>query len=338
MRHRRNYLFVASAALLGVALYQSGAACPRRHQLAAQPVSQKQPDPQKQTNSKKQPELKGAANQDSDAREAVLANVRKFTEAFNSRNVPAILKLFTEDCELTEADGTTVNGLKELEEELKENFEDDPDAKISVSVDSLRQVTPDVIIEEGKTEFFPDGKTLTAETDYQATHVKKGDRWLMTRVRSFDRTVLSPYDQLRELEWLVGDWIDESDDSLVESSYRWDANKSFLLQDFTVRIKGQKALTGTQRIGRDPLTKQIKGWAFDSGGGYAESLWANVDDTWVIKGKGVRSDGTVVTVTNQITQIGKDRMRFESVDRIAGDDRMPNLSVIVVRRPPPTKK
>jgi len=338
MKHPRGYLFVAGAALLGVALYQTGAACPRRNFVAAQPVSQKQPVPQKQLISQKQPELKGSAKQDSDAQEAVLANVRKFTEAFNKRDIPAVLKLFTEDCELTEADGTTVNGLKELEEELKDTFEDDPNVKISVSVESLRQVTPDVIIEEGSTTFFPDGKTLTAETDYQATHVKKGDRWLMTRVRSFDRKVLSPYDQLRELEWLVGDWIDESNDSLVESSYRWDANKTFLLQDFTVRIKGQKALTGTQRIGRDPLSKQIRAWAFDSEGGYAESMWSNVDDSWVIKGKGVRTDGTVVTVTNQITQLGKDRMRFESVDRIAGEERMPNLSVIVVRKPPQSKK
>jgi uncharacterized protein (TIGR02246 family) len=295
--------------------------------LAAQPIAQQEPA------------AKAAGNQESDAaKQAVMANVRTFTEAFNRRDVPAILKLFAKDCELTESDGTTVRGLKELEEELKETFEDDPDAKISVSVDSLQQVAPDVIIEEGKTEFFPDGKTLTAETDYQATHVKKGDRWLMTRVRSFNREVLHPYDLLRELEWLVGDWIDESSDSLVESSYQWDDNKTFLLQKFSIRVNGQRILSGTQRIGRDPLSKQIKSWVFDSEGGYAESLWSNVDDSWVIKGKGVRADGKVVTVTNQLTQLGKDRMSFESVDRIVGEERMPNLAVIVVRKPPPPNK
>jgi Acetyltransferase (GNAT) family len=235
-------------------------------------------------------------------------------------------------------DGTTVRGLKELEEELKESFEADPKARLSVRIDSLRMVTPNVVIEEGKTEYFPDGKTLTAETDYQATHVKKGDRWLMTRVRSFNRVVLSPYDLLRDLEWLVGDWVDEGPDSVVETFYRWDANKAFLLQDFAVRVKGEKVLTGTQRIGRDPLSKQIKAWVFDSEGGYAESLWSPVNDTWVIKGKGVRADGTVVTVTTQITQMGKDRMRFESVDRIVGDERRPVFTAIVVRKPPEAKR
>ena len=269
-----------------------------------------------------------------DDEQAVLSNVRAFTDAFNKRDVAATLKLFADDCELIEHDGTTVRGLKELEEELKDIFEVDPKARISTSVDSLRLLTSDVMIETGKTTFFPDGTTLTAETDYEATHVKKGGRWLMTQVRSFNRVVLSAYDKLRELEWLVGDWIDESSDSLVEASYRWDANKAFLLQDFSIRVKGQKVLSGTQRIGRDPLSKQLKAWVFDSEGGYAESLWSHVDDAWVIKAKGVRSDGKVVTVTNQLTPLGKDRMSFESVDRLVGEERMPDVSVIVVRKPP----
>ncbi len=326
MKRRVSFLVILGTAVLGLVIYERGTACPRGNRLFAQVVAQAQP------------EEKAGPNRANDAKQAVLANVRAFTEAFNRRDVAALLKLFADDCDLTEADGTAIHGLKELEAELKESFEDDPDERISVSVDSLIQVTPDVIIEEGKTTFFPDGKTLTAETDYQATHVKKGDRWLMTRVRSFNRVVLSPYDTLRDLEWLVGDWVDEGSDSLIESSYRWDANKAFLLQDFSVKLHGQKVLTGTQRIGRDPLSKQIKGWVFDSEGGYAENLWSSVDDSWVIKAQGVRSDGKVLTVTNQITQLGKDRMRFESVDRIVGDERRPNMSAIVVRKPPQTKR
>jgi uncharacterized protein (TIGR02246 family) len=286
-----------------------------------------------------QPATKAEAQEKSDpVKDAIMANVRAFTDGYNRRDVKAVLKLFAEDCVLTESDGSTIKGLKELEEDLTEAFKDDANAKISVTVDHLQVVAPGVVIEEGKTTFYPDGKTLTAETDYQATHVKKGDRWVMTRVRSFNRVVLSPYDVLRELEWLVGDWIDESADSVVESSYRWDARKTFLLNDFSVRVSGQKVLTGTQRIGRDPLTKQIKAWVFDSEGGYAESLWSLVDDSWVINAKGVRSDGQVVTVTNQLTQLAEDRFRFDSADRVVGGERMPNLSVISVRRPPQAKQ
>jgi uncharacterized protein (TIGR02246 family) len=322
MNSRSWYRWLALAVLLGFALYWSGVFDPLGPRLSAQPA----------------PQIKAKANPAAEAaQKAVLANIQAFTEAFNRRDVMTLLTLFADDCELTEADGTTLRGLAELEAGLKEAFESDPQSRISIGIEVLKQVTPDVIIEEGTTTFFPDGKTLTAEADYQATHVKRGDRWLMSRVRSFNRVVLSPYDQLRDLEWLVGDWVDESSESVVESSYRWDENKSFLLNDFTIRVKGSKVMTGTQRIGRDPLTKQIKAWVFDSEGGYAESLWSFVDDNWVIQAKGVRADGLVVTVTNQLTQLGKDRMRFDSADRIVGEERMPNMSVVAVRKAPAAK-
>jgi len=329
MRHRSSYLILASGVLLGLILFIDGTAWSRCRRFFARPmvvafVEQAQPEK--------------VAGKDDSAKEAVMANVRAFTDAYNRRDIKAVLALFADDCILTEADGTTLKGLKELEKELTESFKSDPDSQLSISVDSLQVVAPDVLIEEGKTTFFPDGKTLAAETDYQATHVKRGGRWLMTRVRSFNRVVMSPYDSLRELEWLLGDWVNEDEDSVVESSYRWDTNKAFLLNDFSIRVKGKKVLTGTQRIGRDPLSKQIKAWVFDSDGGYAESLWSSVDDVWVIKAKGVRSDGKVVTVTNQLTQLAADRFRFDAADRLVGDERLPNVTIISVRRPPEAKK
>jgi uncharacterized protein (TIGR02246 family) len=328
MKQVAKYVALAGTAALALALFVDGSAYRTSRVSVAQ------------TGDKQQPDDKAKAEEPADpAKKAVLANVRTFTEAFNRQDVKTILKLFADDCVLTESDGTTVRGLKELEAELKETFKNEPDAKIGVNIDSLQVVAPDVMVEEGKTTYFPDGKTLTAETPYQATHVKRGDRWVMTKVRSFDRVVLHPYDQLRELEWLIGDWIDESPDSLVESSYRWDADKMFLLNDFKVRVQNQKVYSGTQRIGRDPLSKQIKAWVFDSDGGYAESLWSEVeDDTWLIQVKGVRADGKVVTMTNQLTKLPNDRYRFESANRKVGNERMADFAAIAVRRPPEAKR
>jgi hypothetical protein len=67
-------------------------------------------------------------------------------------------------------------------------------------------------------------------------------------------------------------------------------------------------------------------------------LWSELDDRWVVKVKGVRLDGKVVTATNSIQPLGKDRFRFESADRIVGEELQPNFTTIAVRRPPePTK-
>lgn len=313
MKQRVICLVLVSGMMVSLIAYSSGSAGPRSGQ-GTTPVAAKETD--------------------DPVKKAILANVRSYMEAFNRQDVQGVSRLFSEDCDVTESDGTQVHGRKQLEEELKESFASEPKARISVAVESLALITPDVAIETGEAEYYPDGKTLTAESDYQVTHVKTGSRWLMRDVRVFNRKVLSPYDQLRDLEWLVGDWVDEGNESVIESRYRWAANKAFLLQDFTIRVSGQKVLTGTQRIGWDPLSKQIKSWIFDSEGGYGESLWSNVDDSWIIEVKGVRSDGKVVTATNQIEQLGKDRFRFESADRIVGEERMPNFKAIVVRKAP----
>ncbi len=328
-------IVVLAGGFIALAEYQSGAAFPRGARflsmVQAAPVVPIPPVPSTPV------ALAPPKEEANPVKEAILANVKAYMEAYNRQDVKAILALFTDDCELIENDGDVIHGLKELEADLKDEFADEPKAKISVAVDSIRFITNEVAIERGKTTYYPDGKTLTAETQYQVTHVKKGDRWLMSHARSFNRDVLSPYDRLRDLEWLVGDWVDEGEDSLIESSYRWDANKVFLLQDFSIRIKGRDVLKGTQRIGWDPLSKQIKGWVFDSEGGYADSIWSELDDG-TLDHQGQRAfrhhDGKVVTMTNQLTPLGKDRFKWESADRVVGEERMPSTSAVVVRKPP----
>jgi hypothetical protein len=58
----------------------------------------------------------------------------------------------------------------------------------------------------------------------------------------------------------------------------------------------------------------------------------------VISAKVVRADGKVTTARNHITRTGADRMAYQSVERIVGDERMPDLAVTVVRKAPAPKK
>jgi uncharacterized protein (TIGR02246 family) len=284
------------------------------------------------------PAKPGQVDKQAQVPEEILANAKLYVEAFNRQDAKAILALCTEDCVFTDKEGNVVRGHQEIEKEFKEDFTENPKARISLSLDSIRLLTPDVAVEQGKMVYFPDGATATIETKYEVTHVKKGNRWLMALGRSYDVEVLTPFEFLRDLEWLVGDWVDESPDSVVDTSYRWADNKAFLLQEFTIRVKDQKVLHGSQRIGWDPLSKQIKSWVFDSEGGHGESLWNWVDDSWDIRLQAVRLDGKVVTATNRITRTGDDRMAFQSTDRIVGEDMLPNFAVTIVRRPPQPKR
>ena len=51
--------------------------------------------------------------------------------------------------------------------------------------------------------------------------------------------ILTPNDHLQELAWMVGDWIDESPDSTVKSSCRWDNSGNYLLHEFELHIAGR---------------------------------------------------------------------------------------------------
>ena len=94
-------------------------------------------------------------------------------------------------------------------------------------------------------------------------------------------------------------------------------------------------LSGTQRIGWDPLKRQFKTWIFDSEGGHGEGYWTRNGDQWVIKVEGVRQDGQPASATNIITRLGKDRMSWQSVDRTIGGAAVPGIDEFTIVRKPP---
>jgi hypothetical protein len=133
---------------------------------------------------------------------------------------------------------------------------------------------------------------------------------------------------------MIGDWIDESHESVVLTSCHWTASKNYILQEIKVRMRGRDAMDLSQRIGWDPLTKQIKSWVFDSEGGYGESIWTPDGDRWLVKATAVRRDGVTASATNVFTPTSDDSYTWRSVDRVLGHDVQPPLEIKVVRKPP----
>jgi hypothetical protein len=120
----------------------------------------------------------------------------------------------------------------------------------------------------------------------------------------------------------------------VEAKFRWDDNKSFLVEEFQVISQGSVILKGTQRIGWDPQRKQIRSWIFDSAGGFGEATWTPVGDDWVCKGAGVQADGASASATRRLIRSGQDRVIWSATERLAGGEELPDLAVTMVRKPP----
>ena len=90
----------------------------------------------------------------------------------------------------------------------------------------------------------------------------------------------------------MGDWVNESQAAVVATTCRWAKGGNFLDREFTMKTEGQPVLSGTQRIGWDPLKRQFKTWIFDSEGGHGEGYFTHTGNQWVVKVEGVGQDGT----------------------------------------------
>ncbi len=266
---------------------------------------------------------------------AILNAAEAFTKAFNEGNAKAIARQFTEKGEIVDADGNVLEGREAIEKDFTEIFAENPGRKMEIVIDSLRFIGRDVAIEEGTTNVSPKEGGVPTTSRYTVIHVKRNGKWQLARVQESAAESVSNYERLKELEWMVGDWIDESEDSLIETTCRWSENKNYLLRKFTVKIEGLNVMSGTTRIGWDPLRKKIKTWIFDSEGGYAEGLWTRQDNQWIVKSTGVTRDGRAASSTNIVTFISKDRSTWQSVDRFVGGEIMPDIAeVTIVRKPP----
>ncbi len=203
-------------------------------------------------------------------------------------------------------------------------------------MDDLRLLGPDAAVEEGTTRVIPkDGAPIVNR--YSAVDVKRDGVWLLASVRE-SPSEMTTQDRLRELEWMLGDWVDESGDSVIQSNCRWTKDKQALLREFSIRSFGKVVMTGTQRIGWDPRAQQIKSWEFDSEGGNGEGLWARLGNQWVVKAVATLQDGRTATATHIITPQDFSTCHWRTTERTVGGEVIPIADDFVMVRPAPGSK
>jgi len=208
----------------------------------------------------------------------------------------------------------------------------------------MRFLTPDVAQIEGEFGLYsgkPSSESEPVQTGrFSVLVVRKGGQWKLAEVRDYPDPAPeaeSNYDRLSALEWMVGDWVDESENIKSTSSIQWAENKNFLVRTYTVQIGGAKSMSGTQWIGWDPQSGQIKSWVFDSQGGHGSGIWTQKSASqWTVKNTGTLRDGRTTSSTQVVTLVNKDAVRLGAIDRVTDGETAPDIDeVIMVRKPPP---
>ncbi len=231
--------------------------------------------------------------------------------------------------------GEQVVGRAEIEKQFAAIFADAKGAKLEAKTNSVQFVSPSVGIEQGTAKVIvPD--QAPEETEYTAVYVKRDDQWLLDRVTEEEVLVVpSHFEQLKELEWMIGRWIDQDDDATVVTECNWTKNNNFITRSFTIQIRDRIDMAGMQIIGWDPAAKQIRSWVFDSDGGFGEGTWAKKDKRWYIQQTGVLPDGRKSTAVHIITFVDDNTCTLQSVNRTVDGELLPNIAEVKVGRQSP---
>jgi uncharacterized protein (TIGR02246 family) len=264
---------------------------------------------------------------------AIRQSVESYTAAFNKQDAKTLAAHWSPEAVYTNpVSGEQVTGRDAIEKQFAEIFTTLKGAKLESTVQSVRFVSPNVAVENGTAQVTgADGKPEVST--YTAVHVKRDGKWLLDRVTEEDLPeIVSNYDKLKDLEWMIGAWVDQDEQSKVETTCQWSKNRNFIVRSFSTSIGDRVESSGLQVIGWDPTSKQIRSWLFDTDGGFGEGAWTKKGNRWYVQAKDTMPDGRKLSSQNIVTVVDNDTFTWQSVDRTADGSILPNIDEVVVVR------
>ncbi|TWU30359.1 YybH family protein [Bythopirellula polymerisocia] len=264
---------------------------------------------------------------------AIEKSVASYVAAFNAHDSAALAAHWSPEAVYTNPrTGDQLFGQEAIKQEFDALLAEAKDAKLDVAVTSIDFVSPQVAVENGVATVT--GSKGEAEvTSYQAVHIKQGGKWLLDRVSEEEVVATSShYDQLKDLEWMIGTWLDADGENQIETTCQWTRNNNFMLRAFKVSVEDQIDTSGLQLIGWDPAQGKIRSWAFDSNGGFAEGTWTRKKDRWLIDSNATLPDGQMASSMNIMTKIDENTFGWQMTGREVDGKILPNINEVKVSR------
>jgi len=259
-------------------------------------------------------------------------------KAYSSDDAKQVAANFSEDAEYINAQGTVFQGRDQIEQSLVAFLKDHPGRNLESEIEIIRFVSPTVALADGLCTVKQDDEHEPIHCRFDAVYAKTDGKWQIASIH--DQRVF-PFptheEQLAQLDFLLGDWVDEDASSIVHFTCRRTDNGKFLLREFSLKLQGQEAMTGSQRIGWDPLSGQLRTWIFDSEGGFADGVWQQDGENWVMHATGVTADGEPASGTFVYKIQDEHVLTWQAVDHEVGGVRIPDSPVFKLthRAPPP---
>jgi uncharacterized protein (TIGR02246 family) len=271
---------------------------------------------------------------------------QRYREALDRGDGQALAALWTADGDIVDEQGNVLAGRTTVAATVQPAA-GAPRPSFRINDTKLRFLTDAVAVEDGTVEVSIAGLSRPLKGRFTATWVREADGWKIAALREDRLDTPAGAETLEDLDWMVGDWVVLDDRAgkpgagapekpAIEMTVRWNANRTFLLRDVKIAAPGNAgdaaALHVTQRIGWDPLSRQLRSWVFSSDGGHGEAIWSRDGDSWVARTSAVLPDGSQTSSLNIYTFDGKDRCAWRSLPTHVGGEHTPPLNLTMIRK------
>jgi ketosteroid isomerase-like protein len=252
-------------------------------------------------------------------------------QAFKKRDAAAIAAIWTEEGEFIGSDNQPIHGRAELQKGYEEFFKTlKGKPGLEIQLDGLRFPSAEMAVAE-VTVRLKNESELIASTWQDIALVREGGQWKLATVREWDRDIGLDA-SLNELGWLIGTWQAATPDRKVTITYEWDENMAFIRGKFVVMEGAYVIEAGTEIIGKDNAEGVIRGWIFQSDGGFGNGVWTRDGRKWNVDVHGVATDGKELTATTIYVHVDPNTFTWQAVSQAFDGVPVPDTQPVKVTR------
>ncbi len=271
--------------------------------------------------------------------QAIRATADDFVKAFDAADAKTVAAEWSTDAEYTDESGQEFQGRAAIEKMYADLFRDHPGATISIKIESIKFLGPDIAVEKGVAKAKLPKEGITTGARYTVTHARRDGKWVMVVGRDAPYVADSNEDYLKDLEWMIGQWKPDMKDAGkagtgagLELKGEWLAQGNFMKISYTLTTDGKAALSGVQIVGWDPRAGKIVSWHFAEDGGFGNSAWTKDGKKWVLEAHGTFRDGSESSAVNIITPVDANSFTWQSVRRTLDGVRLPDVGPVKIVR------
>jgi uncharacterized protein (TIGR02246 family) len=266
-------------------------------------------------------------------RQDVLNLLKQVETAFANSDAHMLAACWTPTGEFIGPGGASADGRESIEKLFQEAFTAHKQAKLMLHVQRFRLVNDSLALVDAVAEMKP--AVATGGTPLTSFVVVKRDgRWLIESAREVTAHMPAQTNHLKDLQWMVGDWASATTPIgiAMRTNCDWTANQAFLIRKFKVEGKEAMLRGGTEVIGWDPRGESFHSWAFESDGGFGESVWIHDGNRWLIKFTGTLADGSMLSATHILTKVDDNTISVQSKDRTINGAAQPDIPETTLKR------